>query len=47
MPRLDRAGTGAEPNNPGLSAVIEGWDRLREAIRAGIVELVRAPSVAL
>jgi hypothetical protein len=29
-------------NDPNLAAVIEAWDRLPEAIRAGIVAIVKA-----
>ncbi len=31
-------------NDPDLTAVIEAWDRLPEAIRAGIVAMVKAAS---
>jgi hypothetical protein len=31
-------------HTPGLAAVIEAWDRLPEAIRAGIVAMVNAAS---
>jgi hypothetical protein len=30
--------------NPDLAAVIDAWDRLPEAIRAGIVAMVQAAS---
>jgi hypothetical protein len=30
--------------DPGLTAVIEAWDRLPEAIRAGIMAIVKAAS---
>ena len=33
-------------NDPGLAAVIEAWDRLPEAIRAGILAMVKAASKA-
>ena len=29
-------------NNPDLAAVIEAWDRLPEAIKAGILAMVKA-----
>jgi hypothetical protein len=32
------------PSDPDLAVVIEAWDRLPEAIRAGIVAMVRAAS---
>ena len=32
-------------NDPDLAAVIEAWDRLPEAIRAGIMAIVTASSV--
>jgi hypothetical protein len=30
------------PDDPDLAAVIDSWDRLPEAIRAGIVAMVKA-----
>jgi hypothetical protein len=32
----------AASNDPDLAAVIDAWDRLPEAVRAGIVAMVRA-----
>ena len=34
--------TGALPADPDLAAVVAAWDRLPEAVRAGIVAMVRA-----
>jgi hypothetical protein len=32
------------PADPGLATVIDAWERLPEAVRAGIVALVKAAS---
>jgi hypothetical protein len=37
-------GQRAASNDPDLAAVIDAWDRLPEAIRAGIVAMVKAAS---
>jgi hypothetical protein len=34
----------AASNDPDLAAVIDAWDRLPEAVRAGIVAMVKAAS---
>ena len=34
----------AASNDPDLTAIIDAWDRLPEAVRAGIVAMVRAAS---
>jgi hypothetical protein len=31
-----------DQTDPGLTAVIDAWDRLPEAVRAGIVAMVKA-----
>jgi len=37
-------GQRAASNDRGLTAVIEAWDRLPDAVRAGIVAMVKAAS---
>jgi hypothetical protein len=37
-------GQRAASNDPDLTAVIDAWDRLPEAVRAGIVAMVKAAS---
>ena len=32
----------AASNDPGLAAVMDAWDRLPKAVRAGIVAMVKA-----
>jgi hypothetical protein len=32
------------PADPGLKTVVDAWDRLPEAVRAGIVAMVKAAS---
>jgi len=34
--------TGLLPSDPGLAAVIDAWPELPEAVRAGIVAMVKA-----
>jgi hypothetical protein len=41
-PPLTAQGQRAESNDPDLAALIEAWDRLPEAIKAGIVAMVGA-----
>jgi hypothetical protein len=41
---LTARGQRAASNDPGLTAVIEAWDRLPEALRAGIVAMVKTTS---
>jgi hypothetical protein len=41
-PPLTAHGQRAESNDPALTVVIEAWDRLPEAIRAGILAMVKA-----
>jgi hypothetical protein len=36
--------TGLRPTDPGLATVIGAWDELPEALRAGIVAMVKAAS---
>jgi hypothetical protein len=36
--------TGALPADPDLATVIDAWNRLPEAVRAGIVAMVKAAS---
>jgi hypothetical protein len=36
--------TDTRQTDPDLAAVIDAWDRLPEAVRAGIVAMVRAAS---
>jgi len=40
--RATRGATRHLPDDPGLTVVIDAWDRLPEAVRAGIVAMVRA-----
>jgi hypothetical protein len=35
-------GQRAAPDDPGLATVVDAWDLLPEAVRAGIVAMVRA-----
>ena len=39
-----RLATDACQTNPDLAAVVDAWDRLPEAVRAGIVAMVKAAS---
>jgi hypothetical protein len=39
---MSAQGQRAALSDPDLSAVVEAWDRLPEAVRAGIVAMVRA-----
>ena len=41
-PALTAQGQRAGSNDPDLAVVIESWDRLPEAIKAGILAMVRA-----
>jgi len=40
-PRATKSATGALMDDPELAAVIDAWDRLPEAVRAGIVAMVK------
>jgi hypothetical protein len=37
-------GQRAAPDDPDLATVVDAWDRLPEAVRAGIVAMVKAAS---
>ena len=41
-PALTAHGQRAASNDPDLTAVIDAWDRLPDAVRAGILAMVRA-----
>jgi hypothetical protein len=41
---MSAQGQRAAPTDPDLAAVIDAWDRLPEAVRAGIVAMVKAAS---
>ena len=41
-PSLTAQGQRAAPNDADLAAVVDAWDRLPDAVRAGIVAMVRA-----
>jgi hypothetical protein len=43
-PSATQNATRVLPTDPDLAAVIEAWDRLPAAVRAGIVAMVRAAS---
>jgi hypothetical protein len=43
-PSLAAHGQRAKPDDPDLAALIDSWDSLPEAIRAGIMAMVRASS---
>jgi hypothetical protein len=42
--RATQSATRSLPEDAELAAVVEAWDRLPEAIRAGIVAMVKAAS---
>jgi hypothetical protein len=44
---LTAQGQRAALDDPDLAAVIDAWDRLPEAVRAGIVAMVKAASSGL
>jgi hypothetical protein len=41
---MSAQGQRAALDDPGLATVVDAWDRLPEAVRAGIVAMVRAAS---
>src|SRR5262245_15810316 len=44
LPTATENATGLRPADPDLAAVIDVWDRLPQAVRAGIVAMVKAAS---